>query len=111
VARKQAARTGRTGHKRPELKKHTGVSAGSYNFQQEHERTKGSVGFNTGPDTGKRGHHLKTYYVTAENWHHKQLSHGQTRGQAGVREGKRITHKAYPHTWKKFTIRENGRTR
>ena len=95
--------------KRPGIRKHTGVSAGSYNFQQEQERKKGSIQFNVGPDRGKRGHDLNAYYVSAEDWHHKELSHGPARGQVGVKEAKKVTRKHYPHRWMKFHIQRTGR--
>lgn len=92
--------------KRKPLQKHTGVSGGSYNYQQETERKKKSIGFNLGDSYGKHGRRVKSYYVTADNWHHKQLTHGPAHGYRGVKEAKKFTHSKYPHTWMKFKVQK-----
>jgi hypothetical protein len=96
--------------KRKPIKKHVGASASYYEHQDKYEREKGSVGFNTGPEYSKTGR-MKSYYVTSEDWHHKQLSHGMARGHVGVKAAKRFTHGKYPHKWVKFHVTAHGYVR
>lgn len=93
--------------KRKPIVKNQGISGSHYDYYQEQERRKHSIGFNVGPDTSKTGR-MKSYYVTSEDWHHKQLSHGMARGQKGVKEAKRFTRNKYPHMWIKYNIRQDG---
>ena len=70
-----------------------------------------------GAKVGPTGRKRDEFDVFAENRRGAELDkayHGRTGyeayGQSGVKEAKRVYHRKFPHTWKKFKVYNQSRT-